>query len=81
MKVSVQKAQSDLAKLIDAAKAGEDVVIADGDMPVAKIVAIKGSGFRIGLFEGQFGEGPNFFEPMSEEDLALWEGAGDSNTP
>lgn len=74
MKVSVQTAQSDLTKLIDAALAGEDVVIAKGDVPVAKLVALPKSGFRIGMLEGQLGEVPDFFEPMSEEDLVLWEG-------
>jgi len=37
-------------------------------------VAIR-SGFTIGLLKGELaGTGPDFFEPMSEADLALWEG-------
>lgn len=74
MKVSVQAAEANLSDLIDAAVAGEEVVIAKGDTPIVRIVAIKGNGFRIGMLEGQLGEVPDFFEPMSEEDLVLWEG-------
>ncbi|MEO8684989.1 MAG: type II toxin-antitoxin system prevent-host-death family antitoxin [Devosia sp.] len=74
MKISVQKAGADLTKLIHAALAGEEVVITEGDTPLAKIVPIKGSSFQIGMLEGQLGEVPDFFEPMSDEDLSLWEG-------
>jgi antitoxin (DNA-binding transcriptional repressor) of toxin-antitoxin stability system len=28
----------------------------------------------IGLYKGQFEIGPEFFEPLPEEELALWEG-------
>ena len=37
------------------------------------------SGFKFGILEGMLGEGPDWFEPMSEEELALWEGAGDDD--
>jgi len=77
MQVTIQDAKSQLEKLIDAAKAGEDVILANGDTPVAKIVALpplKKTQFKIGILEGKLGELPDFLEPMSEEDLALWEG-------
>jgi len=63
-----------LSRLIEATLAGEEVLIAKGKTPVVKIVALPGSGFKIGILEGQvMGEGPDFSEPMSEEGLALWE--------
>jgi antitoxin (DNA-binding transcriptional repressor) of toxin-antitoxin stability system len=77
MQVTIQAADGQLEKLIDAAQAGEEVIIADGDTPVAKLVALqepKKRPFRFGILEGQLGEGPDFLEPMSEEELALWEG-------
>ena len=74
MQVTIQAAKTQLAELIEAAKAGEEVILANGDIPVAKIVPYKTQGFKVGILEGQLGEGPDFFEPMSEEDLALWEG-------
>ncbi|ALN75196.1 MULTISPECIES: type II toxin-antitoxin system Phd/YefM family antitoxin [unclassified Aureimonas] len=76
MQVTVHVAKTQLSKLIEAAIAGEEVVIAKGKRPVARIVPIAQGRFTIGLLKGQFaGEGPDFFEPMSEDELALWEGS------
>jgi prevent-host-death family protein len=74
MQVTVHAAKTNLSKLIDAALAGEEVIIAKGKNPVVKIVPIPKSRFKIGILKGQLGEAPDFFELMSEEDLALWEG-------
>ncbi|WP_323014041.1 type II toxin-antitoxin system prevent-host-death family antitoxin [Devosia sp.] len=74
MKVSVQSAEIKLSELVDAALAGEDVVISKDGRPAVRIVPIQSRRFKIGMMQGQFGEGPDFFEPMSEEELALWEG-------
>jgi antitoxin (DNA-binding transcriptional repressor) of toxin-antitoxin stability system len=61
--------------VIDAALSGEEVVIAKGQKPVVKIVPIAQATFTIGLLKGKVtGKGPDFFEPMQEDDLALWEG-------
>jgi prevent-host-death family protein len=74
MQYSVHAAKTQLSKLIDAALAGEEVVIAKGSKPVVRLVPVPRSGFRFGLLEGKVGPPPDFFEPMSEEELALWEG-------
>lgn len=74
MKVSVQVAESKLSELIDAALAGEDVVINKAGKPAVRIVPFERRRFQIGMLQGQFGEGPDFFEPMSETELAEWEG-------
>lgn len=76
MQVTVHAAKTNLSKLIEAALAGEEVVIARGKRPMVKIVPVAGySGFSIGVLKGELtGQGPDFFEPMSEDELALWEG-------
>jgi prevent-host-death family protein len=75
MQVTIHAAKTQLSKLIEAALAGEEVVIAKGDTPVVRLVPLGTPKFKIGILEGVLtGEGPDFFEPMSEEDLALWEG-------
>lgn len=75
MQVTVHNAKTNLSKLIDAALSGEDVIIAKGKKPVARIVPIPQTPFTIGLLKGQMaGEGPDFFEPMEEQELGLWEG-------
>ena len=75
MQVSIHVAKTQLSKLIEAALSGEEVVIAKGSKPVVKLVAIPQDTFKIGLLRGQLeGPGPDFFEPMEEGDLKLWEG-------
>ncbi len=75
MLVTIHNAKSQLSKLIEAALSGEDVVIAKGDKPVVRLVAIEPGGFKIGLLQGKkLGPGPNFLEPLPEEELQLWEG-------
>lgn len=75
MQFNVHTAKTQLSKLIDAALAGEEVIIARGNTPVVRLVPVsKKGGFQFGPLEGELGEGPDFFEPMSEEDLKLWEG-------
>ena len=74
MLFNVHTAKSQLSKLIDAALAGEEVIIAKGSKPVVRLVPIPQNGFKFGGLEGQLGEVPDFLEPMSEEELRLWEG-------
>lgn len=75
MQFTVHAAKTNLSKLIDAALAGEEVVIAKGRKPVVKLVAIPQSKFQIGILEGRLeGPSPDFFEPLGEDDLAAWEG-------
>ncbi|MCL2713805.1 MAG: type II toxin-antitoxin system prevent-host-death family antitoxin [Alphaproteobacteria bacterium] len=75
MQVTVHAAKTSLSKLIEAALAGEEVVIAKGKRPVVKLIPIEQKKFKIGVLKGQLlGPGPDFFTPMSEDELALWEG-------
>jgi len=74
MQFTVHAAKSQLSKLIDAALAGEEVVIAKGSKPVVRLVPIARSGFLFGGLSHLAGTEPDFFEPMSAEDLDLWEG-------
>lgn len=74
MLFTVHNAKTNLSRLIDAALAGEEVVIARGHTPVVKLTPLPSGRFKLGLLEGKLGAGPDFFEPMSESDLAAWEG-------
>jgi prevent-host-death family protein len=75
MQVTIQTAETNLSDLIERAQAGEDVVIAQGNTPVARLVPLRSSAFKIGLLKNELkGEGPDFFEPLSEADIRLWEG-------
>lgn len=68
MQVTIRNAKTNLSKLIEAA--GEEVVIAKGTVPVARIVALPQNKFTIGLLKGKVaGEGPDFFHSMRELSL------------
>lgn len=76
MQMNILDAKTNLSKLIEAACAGEDVVIAKGGKPVARLVPIAAGGFRFGVLDGQIDSVPDFLSPMDEDALAAWEGAG-----
>jgi antitoxin (DNA-binding transcriptional repressor) of toxin-antitoxin stability system len=73
--VTIHAAKTQLSRLIEAALAGEEVVIAKGDKPVVRLVAIPQGQFKLGvLAAGALGDGPDFLAPMDEDELAAWEG-------
>ena len=73
--VTVHVAKTNLSKLIEAALAGEDVVIAKGTKPVVRLVAIAQGRFQLGLLKDQLaGSIPDFLCPMDDAELSLWEG-------
>jgi antitoxin (DNA-binding transcriptional repressor) of toxin-antitoxin stability system len=49
MQVTIRNPKTNLSKLIEAAKAGEEAVIAKGTVPVARVVALPQNKFTIGL--------------------------------
>ncbi len=76
--VTVHAAKTNLSQLLERAEAGEEIIIARGQTPVAKLVPIKEKPKRqFGLYAGLATVGPEFFDPLPEEELRLWEGRGD----
>jgi prevent-host-death family protein len=75
MIVKVHQAKTQLSKLIAAAMAGEDVVIARGSEPMVRLTPVKPVARKrqFGRYKGMFEVPDSFFEPLSEEELALWE--------
>lgn len=74
-KVTIHQAKTNLSQLIKAACDGEEVVISRGPQPVARLVPIVNSkgDRKPGALEGRLNVGPEFFEPLSEEELSRWE--------
>ena len=83
MIATMHEAKTQLSKLVERALAVEEVIVTHGRSrtPIVKLVPVKASTLRerpIGLYKGQIDIGPEFFEPLPEEELALWEhGAND----
>ncbi|WP_436000031.1 type II toxin-antitoxin system Phd/YefM family antitoxin [Rhizobium sp. LjRoot30] len=68
MQVTIQAAKKNLSKLIEAALAGEDVIIARGRTPVAQLVPIRKSEFKFGLLKDLVtGPVPDFITPIQSD--------------
>ena len=79
MIVTVHQAKTQLSKLIVSALAGEEVIIARGATPVVKLTPVEPTGKRrvFGSMKGRIALTDAFFEPLPEDELALWNGEGD----
>ena len=69
-------AKTHLSDLLARAEAGEEVILARGNKPAARLVPLRPAGRQRepGRLRGRVAVGPEFFEPLSEEELAAWEG-------
>jgi antitoxin (DNA-binding transcriptional repressor) of toxin-antitoxin stability system len=72
--VTIHKAKTNLSRLIEDVCRGEEIIIARGKKPVARLLAISGErGERKpGWLKGKLKVGPEFFEPLPPEELELW---------
>jgi prevent-host-death family protein len=72
--VSVHEAKTHLSRLLVRVEAGEAITIARGRKPVARLVPMAPSGKReFGAMRGRFSIGPEFFDPLPDEELDRWE--------
>ncbi len=72
---TIHQAKTNLSKLIQKAAAGEEVMIARGAKPVARLIAVgEVKGKRTpGSLKGTLRVGPEFFEPLPANELTSWE--------
>ena len=76
--VNVHEAKTHLSRLLDRAHAGEEIILAKGGKPYARMVPLPVPGRReFGFLAGKVEITPGFHEealrPLSEEELADWE--------
>ena len=72
--VSIHTAKTHLSRLLARVEAGEVITIARGRTPIAKLVPIASKAKReFGAMRGQITIGPEFFEPLPEDELARWD--------
>ena len=70
--VEVQEAETRLSQLLAAAERGEEVVIARGGRPVARLVPVDEPAPRpVGFVAGSVPE--SFVEPLPDDELARWD--------
>jgi prevent-host-death family protein len=73
--VTVHQAKTNLSRLLKKASNGEEIIIARGSKPVARLVPVgevKGKR-QPGSLKGHLHVGPEFFEPLPPEELSSWE--------
>jgi prevent-host-death family protein len=73
--VTIHQAKTDLSRLIEQASEGEEVIIARGSKPVARlgpVGEVKGKR-QPGSLKGKLQVGPEFFEPLPLHELSGWE--------
>jgi prevent-host-death family protein len=71
---TVHDAKTNLSKLIESAERGEEVIIARGKNPAVRMVPIATAPTKrpFGLYKGEFEVGPEFFEPLPDDELDAW---------
>ena len=77
---NVHHAKTNLSKLIAEAEAGGEVVIARDNVAVVRLVAIAAPmrPKRVpGSMKGLISIDERFFEPLPDDELALWNGEGE----
>jgi antitoxin (DNA-binding transcriptional repressor) of toxin-antitoxin stability system len=77
-KVTIHVAKTQLSRLIEAALAGEEVMISKGDKPVVRLVAIPQGQFKLGVLEPDaLRAGPDFFPRWTRTNWRTGKGAPD----
>ncbi len=73
--VTVHTAKTTLSQLLARVEAGEEIVLARGKDPIAKLVPFHPprKRRRFGALRGTISIGPEFFDPLPELELAAWE--------
>jgi prevent-host-death family protein len=73
--VTIHNAKTNLSQLLARVEAGEEIILARGKQPVARIVPFKPTAAKreFGALRGIISVGPEFFEPLPRDELDGWE--------
>jgi prevent-host-death family protein len=75
--VNISQAKTSLSRLLERARAGEEIMIARNGEPLVKLVPVPKAAERKprvpGRWKGQIWIAPDCFNEMSEHELRLWE--------
>lgn len=75
--VNIHQAKTNLSRLLSRVELGEEIIISNRGIPVAKLVPFRTSSNRkgsLGIDQGRFVVPGDFNTPMPEENLAAFEG-------
>ncbi len=73
--VTIHAAKTNLSQLLVRVEAGEEIVLARGKHPIAKLVPYhpRAAKREFGALRGVVSVGPEFFEPLPDDELAAWD--------
>jgi antitoxin (DNA-binding transcriptional repressor) of toxin-antitoxin stability system len=73
--VTIHTAKTILSQLLARVEAGEEIVLARGKEPIAKLVPFRppATKRRFGALRGIVSIGPEFFDALPAEELEAWE--------
>jgi prevent-host-death family protein len=71
--VNVHDAKTHFSQLLDAALAGEEIIIAKAGTPCVKLVPILAAPRKPGALKGKGYVTDAFFEPLSDKEIGKWE--------
>ncbi|WP_424450036.1 type II toxin-antitoxin system Phd/YefM family antitoxin [Plasticicumulans lactativorans] len=77
MQLNLHEARTRLSELVEAARRGEDIVIARSGTPMARLVPVGEAprrGIRLGLMKGEITIADDFDAPLPADVLAAFEG-------
>lgn len=78
--VNVHEAKARFSEILARAEAGETITICRRNKPVAElkpVAAVPSKPRPLGLAKGEFSIPPDFFDPLPDELLDLFEGKGE----
>jgi len=73
--VTIHTAKTNLSQLLARVEAGEEIILARGKEPIAKLVPFKSpeTKRRFGAFQGVVSVEPEFFDPLPDDEMQAWE--------
>lgn len=71
--VNICEAEAQLSRLLERVHAGEEIILAKAGKPYARLMPLAPKRRRGGQLPGLV-VGPEFLEPLPEEELRAWEG-------
>ena len=73
--VSIHAAKTTLSQLLVRVEAGEEIILARGKAPIAKLVPYNPAPIRrqFGALREVVSVGPEFFEPLPDNELTDWD--------
>lgn len=70
---TIHEAKTHLSRLIEQVEGGSEITILRGKVPVARLVPVRKPRKRnLAIYKDQFHVGPEFFDPLPEDELRAW---------